>query len=62
MYPRCGELSDIYVKNLELYSAKCGKAALMIRPPMLCPIKEIFEISMSLHASTMYYFTSKASL
>ena len=36
--------------NLLEYSAKCGKAALIIRPPKECPIRLILEI----HCSGQY--------
>lgn len=60
IYPRWGELKLRYVKNLLEYSHKCGRAARMISPPRLWPIK----LSRLRHEAgqndKMYCFTSLA--
>ena len=50
------------VKNFGANSAKCGKAARMIKPPMLCPIKLILLMHEIGQKERMYYLTSVASL
>lgn len=58
----CGEPIVRYVKNFDLYSCRLGKAALMISPPILCPMKLIRAMQTEGQKLKMYCLTSDASL
>ena len=49
------------VKNLGANSAKWGKAARIIRPPIECPMKLILLMHEMGQKERMYYLTSVAS-
>ena len=61
MYPRCGEPRLINVKNFGANSARWGKAARIIRPPIECPMKLILLMHEIGQKDSMYCLTSVAS-